>query len=167
MAILVSFAAGPLAPVGRQVSAEPVKLLTPEHYQSRIVAPRKGRVVLVNFWATWCVPCREEMPELISMAKKFSSRDLAVILVSVDTKRTASADVPKTLKELKVPFVSYLAKTHDPQLFIDAVDKKWDGTVPYTLIYDRTGKLALRLEGKHSQKSFEASIQKVLNPAPR
>ncbi|MCC6132021.1 MAG: TlpA family protein disulfide reductase [Acidobacteria bacterium] len=167
LALAGVLAAGTLLPPARQASAEPVKLLTPDHYQARIVAPRKGRVVLANFWATWCLPCREEMPDLIAAARKFRSRDLAVILISVDTKRTASSDVPKFLKDLKVPFVSYLAKTHDPQLFIDAVDKKWDGSLPYTLLYDRNGVLALRLEGKHSEKSLTDSIQKVLNLSPR
>lgn len=147
--------------------AEPVKLVKPEQYKARIVAPRKGRVLLVNFWATWCEPCREEMPDLVSAARGFPSRDLAVVLVSVDTKRTASADVPKFLSSLKVPFVSYLAKTHDPQVFIDAVDTAWDGSLPYTIVYGRDGKPAAKLAGKQSEAAFVAAIQKALGAPPR
>ncbi len=143
-------------------SAEPVKLLKPEQYASRVVAPRKGRVLLVNFWATWCEPCREEMPALAAAAKKFPSRDLAVVLVSLDSTRTGPAAVPKFLASAKVPFVCWLVKARDPQDFIDAVDKSWDGSLPYTLLYDRTGAPAVKLTGGQTQKSFEEAIRKVV-----
>lgn len=143
-------------------SAEPVKHLKPEDYASRIVAGRKGRVLLVNFWATWCEPCREEMPSLVKAAKKFPARDLAVVLVSLDSQKTGPAQVPKFLKEEKVPFVSWLAKTRDPQDFIDTVDPTWDGSLPYTLVYGRDGKIATRLSGLQTEASFTEAIRKVV-----
>ncbi len=142
--------------------AEPVKLLKPEDYQSRIVAGRKGRVLLVNFWATWCEPCREEMPDLVAAARKFPSRDLAVVLVSLDSQKTGPTQVPKFLKEQKVPFVSWLAKTRDPQDFIDTVDRTWDGSLPYTLIYGRDGKIATRLSGLQTEASFTEAVRKAV-----
>jgi thiol-disulfide isomerase/thioredoxin len=142
-------------------AAEPVKLLKPEDYQSRIVAGRKGRVLLVNFWATWCEPCREEMPHLVAAAKKFSSKDLAVVLVSLDSQKTGPTQVPKFLKEKKVPFVSWLAKTRDPQDFIDTVDPTWDGSLPYTLVYGRDGRIAIRLPGLQTEVSFTEAIRKA------
>ena len=144
------------------VLAEPVKHLKPEDYSSRIVAGRKGRVLLVNFWATWCEPCREEMPGLVAAAKKFPSKDLAVVLVSLDSQKTGPAQVPKFLKEQKVPFVSWLAKTRDPQDFIDAVDRTWDGSLPYTLIYGRDGKVVARLSGLQTEASFTEAVRKAV-----
>ena len=149
------------AAAGR-AEAEPVKLLRPEQYRSRIVAPRKGRVLLVNFWATWCVPCREEMPGLVAVSREFPSKDLAVVLVSVDSSRSAPAEVPKLLSQLKVPFVCWLAKTHDPQDFIDAVDPNWDGSVPYSIVYGRDGKPAAKLAGRQSVASFSEAVKKAL-----
>ena len=143
-------------------AAEPVKHLKPEDYASRIVAGRKGRVLLVNFWATWCEPCREEMPSLVAAAKKFPSRDLAVVLVSLDSQKTGPAQVPKFLKSQKVPFVSWLAKTRDPQDFIDTVDPTWDGSLPYTLVYGRDGKIATRLSGLQNEASFTEAIRKAV-----
>ncbi len=143
-------------------SAEPVKHLLPEDYTSRIVAGRKGRVLLVNFWATWCEPCREEMPHLVAAGKKFPSSDLAVVLVSLDSQKTGPVQVPKFLKEGKVPFVSWLAKTRDPQDFIDAVDPNWDGSLPYTLLYGRDGKVVARLSGLQTEASFTEAIRKAV-----
>jgi thiol-disulfide isomerase/thioredoxin len=142
-------------------TAEPVKHLKPEDYRSRIVAGRKGRVLLVNFWATWCEPCREEMPHLVVAAKRFPARDLAVVLVSLDSQKTGPAEVPKFLKAQKVPFVSWLAKTRDPQDFIDTVDPTWDGSLPYTLVYGRDGKIAMRLPGLQTEASFTEAIRKA------
>jgi thiol-disulfide isomerase/thioredoxin len=159
-------AAGLLAALALAASApapaEPVKHLKPEDYSSRIVAGRKGRVLLVNFWATWCEPCREEMPSLVATARKFPSRDLAVVLVSLDSQKTGPVEVPKFLKEQKVPFVSWLAKTRDPQDFIDTVDRTWDGSLPYTLIYGRDGKVAARLSGLQTETSFTEAVRKAV-----
>lgn len=143
-------------------TAEPVKHLLPRDYAARVVAGKKGRVLLVNFWATWCEPCREEMPHLVSAAKKFPTKDLAVVLVSLDSQKTGPTQVPKFLKEQNVPFVCWLAKTRDPQEFIDTVDRTWDGSLPYTLIYGRDGKIAARLSGLQTEASFTEAIRKAV-----
>ena len=144
-------------------AGEPVKLVKPGQYRSRIVAPKKGRVLLVNFWATWCDPCREEMPALVSAAKRFSSKDVAVALVSTDSLKK-TADVQKFLTSAKIPFVCWQAKSSDPQRFIDAVDKSWNGAVPYTLVYDRKGEVVARLAGPQTEKSFGEAVRKALAP---
>ena len=147
----------------RPVSSEPVKLVKPEQFRARVVAAKKGRVVLVNFWATWCDPCREEMPALVSAAKGFSSKDLAVELVSTDSLKKTQ-DVQKFLVSGKIPFVCWQAKSPDPQRFIDAVDKSWNGAVPYTLIYNRRGEVVARLAGPQTEKSFGEGVRRALAP---
>ncbi len=146
-------------------AAEPVKLVKPEQYHTRVVAPKTGRVVLVNFWATWCDPCREEMPALAAAAKAFPSKDLAVVLVSIDS-LAKSAEVVKFLAKEKVPFVCWQAKTHDDQKFIEAVDKSWSGAVPYTLIYDRSGAVVAKLAGPQTQETFGEAVKKALAGGP-
>jgi thiol-disulfide isomerase/thioredoxin len=142
-----------------------VKLVKPDQYRTRIVAPKKGRVLLVNFWATWCDPCREEMPALVAASKRFDSKDVAVVLVSVDSLKATPA-VEKYLVKEKVPFVCWQAKSHDPQTFVDAVDKGWSGAVPYTLVYSRTGALVAKLAGPQTEESFGGAVKKALAGGP-
>lgn len=156
-----------LAGVAFPAGAEPVKLLKPEQFRSRVVAPRKGRVLVVNFWATWCAPCREEMPDLVAVSKRIPARDLAVVLVSVDSGRDAPQKVSKFLTSLSVPLVCWLAKTHDPQDFIDAVDPNWDGSVPYTIVYGRDGSPLAKLAGRQTATALEAAIARAMSPGPR
>ncbi len=143
-------------------AAEPVKHLLPGQYRDRIVAPRKGRVLLVNFWATWCEPCREELPALVAAARGFASKDVAVVLVSLDSAKAAQSLVPKFLADGKVPFVCWLLKAHDPQPFIDSVDKAWDGTLPHTVVYDRKGRVAATLPGSQTEAAFKEALKKAL-----
>ena len=155
--------AAALVALARPAASETVKLVKPEQYRARVVAAKKGRVLLVNFWATWCDPCREEMPALVSAAKGFSSKDVAVALVSTDSLKK-TPDVQKFLAAGKIPFVCWQAKSSDPQRFIDAVDKSWNGAVPYTLVYDRKGELVARLAGPQTEKSFGEAVRKALAP---
>jgi thiol-disulfide isomerase/thioredoxin len=164
-ALRLLLAAAGLSVLARPVAGAPVKLVKPEQYRSRVVAAKKGRVVLVNFWATWCEPCREEMPALVAAAKGFPSKDVAVALVSTDSLKK-TADVQKFLAAARIPFVCWQAKSSDPQRFIEAVDKTWNGAVPYTLIYDRKGELAARLAGPQTERSFAEAVLKALAALP-
>jgi thiol-disulfide isomerase/thioredoxin len=146
-------------------AAEPVKHLLPNQYKDRIVAPRKGRVLLVNFWATWCEPCREELPALVAAARSFESKDVAVVLVSLDSEKTGLSEVPRFLAKEKVPFVCWLLKAHDPQPFIDGVDRKWDGTLPHSVVYDRKGAVVTTLPGKQTEATFMEALKKALAKA--
>ena len=160
-----ALAAALIAAAALPAAAEPVKLVKPEQYKARVVAPKKGRVVLVNFWATWCDPCREEMPALVAAAKGFPSKDVAVVLVSVDSLRDSAA-VGAFLAKEKVPFVCWQAKSHDPQTFVDAVDKAWSGAVPYTIVYSRSGALVAKLAGPQSKEAFAEAVKKALAGGP-
>jgi thiol-disulfide isomerase/thioredoxin len=128
------------------------------------IAREKGRVVLVNFWATWCVPCREEFPDLARLDKAYGGRGLRVLGVSTDLARETAA-VKKFLAELKPGFPNYRKKGGgDDEQFIDAVDKSWGGELPFTVLYARDGKKARVLSGKHTYGEYEAEILRLLKP---
>jgi thiol-disulfide isomerase/thioredoxin len=127
-----------------------------------LVAREKGKVVLVNFWATWCVPCREEFPDLVRLEAAYRNKGVAVIGVSTDLGKDMSA-VEKFLASNLPAFANYHKKTGgDDQDFIDAVDPKWGGELPFTVLYARDGRKAAALSGKQSKADFEREIGRLL-----
>jgi thiol-disulfide isomerase/thioredoxin len=126
------------------------------------IAKNKGKVVVLNFWATWCVPCREEFPDLVRLEKAYRERGVAVLGVTIDLPK----DMPKIEKFLATSapdFPNYIKKVGgDDQDFIESVDPKWGGELPFTVVYGRDGKKAEVLSGKQSYASFEKAVAKLL-----
>ena len=127
------------------------------------VAKRKGQVVLVNFWATWCVPCREEYPDLTRLEKAYRGKGLAVLGVSIDSAKDLAA-VDKFLAKMKPDFPNYRkASGGDDQVFIESVDKDWGGELPFTVLYARDGRKTKVLSGKQTYGDFESAVKALLN----
>jgi thiol-disulfide isomerase/thioredoxin len=128
---------------------------------SSAVARERGRVVLVNFWATWCVPCREEFPSLVRLQKAHGT-ELRVLGVSTDFVREMPA-VEKFLSEQSPNFPNYRKKSGgDDQDFIEAVDASWGGELPFSVLYGRDGRKLKVLSGKQSLTDFEREVRKAL-----
>ncbi len=129
---------------------------------AQAVAREKGKVVLVNFWATWCVPCREEFPELIRLERGYRNRGLRVIGVSTDLAKDLPA-VEKFLAREAPDFPNFRkANAGDDQDFIEGVDPKWGGELPFSVLYGRDGRRARTLSGKHSSADFERAVDALL-----
>ena len=119
---------------------------------------------LVNVWASWCQPCRDEFPDLVALRGEWASRGFRLIFVSADF----SEDVPAArafLAEQGVDWPTYV-KTGDDMQFIDTLDAGWSGALPGSFLYDSNGRLVRFWEGKASRDSLAARILPVLDPAP-
>lgn len=126
------------------------------------VAAEKGNVVLVNFWATWCAPCREEFPDLVRLQKAYGDKGLRVIGISTDFSKQLPA-VETFLARQRPPFPNYHKKSGgDDQDFIEAVDPKWSGELPFSVLFGRDGRVARTLAGKSAYAVFEREILGVL-----
>jgi thiol-disulfide isomerase/thioredoxin len=128
---------------------------------AKMVAAHKGKIVLVDFWATWCVPCRAEMPQLVKLAEKLRARGFDLVTVSADEPAKEAAAL-KVLAENSVAAPFYLKKVDDDDKFYNSVDTKWSGEMPAMFIYDRTGKRVRSFLGETPMKDIEAAIQKLL-----
>ena len=126
----------------------------------RAVSNAGAKAVLVNMWATWCGPCREEFPALVRVAHKYQDEGLKVMLVSADDS-TDMAAIRKFLAEQGVDFPAYI-KAEKDQPFIDGLDKRWTGALPATFIYDGAGKLCDFWEGSASFNVFEQKVVEAL-----
>ena len=103
---------------------------------------------LVNVWASWCGPCREEFPDLLHVAKELAPRGLRVILVSVDNPGDES-ETTDFLTSQGVNFPTYRRVGKDED-FVDGLERQWSGAIPATFLYDANGKLVRFWEGKAS-----------------
>ncbi len=128
---------------------------------AKLIAAQKGKVVLVNFWATYCVPCRAEMPALVKLQQKYGSKGLLLMTISADEPEDESRAL-QFLTTTKVPAPQYLRKAANEDSFIQAVDAKWSGALPLSVLYDKAGKKVKVLVGEADLKALEALIQKLL-----
>ncbi len=121
----------------------------------------RGRVLLVNFWATWCEPCREEFPGLVRLDRTYRDRGLSVVAVSMDEPESKS-DIKEFLKSQSAEFGSYLHNFHDFAALVDSINPDWGGGIPATFLYDRQGALAHSWEGATSYEELERSVRPLL-----
>jgi len=122
----------------------------------------RGKPVLVNVWATWCEPCKEEMPDLLRIHQAYAPKGLRLMLVSTDPADSRD-EVSAYLGSLGVDFPSYL-KTGKDMAFIDGLDPKWDGTIPATVLFDRAGKRFFLWSGKVTYDSVKKKLEELLAP---
>ncbi|MGH9805100.1 MAG: TlpA disulfide reductase family protein [Candidatus Acidiferrales bacterium] len=127
------------------------------------LAAERGRVVVVNFWATWCEPCRQEFPDFIELQRRHAARGLLVLAVSLDAPSERDTEVKKFLAEMQPVFPVLLKTAGDPDEFINAIDPKWTGSLPATLIYDRGGKRRHALFVPQTLATLERYVEPLLH----
>ena len=122
----------------------------------KVIQNQSANVVAVNVWATWCVPCREEFPDLIRLRDSTTRDQFELILVSFDFDPPNDGTL-NFLESMGVDFKTYL-KTGDDQNFIEGLSPEWTGAMP-TTVWFQNGK---RLETHEGKLDF-ASMKKTFN----
>lgn len=126
-----------------------------------VLRKNKGEVVVVNFWATWCEPCREEFPDLVRLYRTYQKNGLHLVFLSMD-EPDQKDKVQQFLKENQVDFVTYIRTEGDFESLVNSIDPNWIGGIPATFIYDRQGKRVKTLVGGHTFETFEKAIQPLM-----
>ncbi|MGE0884254.1 MAG: redoxin domain-containing protein [Blastocatellales bacterium] len=143
-------------------SADPkVALLKPAAYAD-MIKQSAGKVVVVNFWATWCGPCVVEFPEFVKLDEEYRGKDVRFVHISADDIAEIKTQVIPFLKEQKSRADQFIQDTDDPQEMVDAVFKDWPGILPATFVYDKTGKLVFHRFGIIDRGVLIAEIEKGL-----
>jgi thiol-disulfide isomerase/thioredoxin len=158
--LLVAFAGAALSPSAR--GAEKGALPLAPNWELKAVNGKpvklsdyKGKVVLLNFWATWCPPCREEIPDLIALQKQYAPQGLIVIGVSVDK---GGAELVKrfvTRMEINYPVVLGDQKTTAAYGDLEII--------PTSFFINRKGEIVGERQGTADRATFEAEIKPLLS----
>jgi len=122
----------------------------------------KNKPLLVNFWATWCDPCREEFPDLVKIDKQYRPQGLDFTAVSLDELAELKTSVPKFLSDMHVTVPTYLLNVSDPEQAINRVDPQWSGALPATFLYDAQGNLVYKRLGRIKVPELTAEIEKLV-----
>lgn len=119
---------------------------------TELLAQNKGKVVLLNFFATWCPPCRAEIPELVGVHKKMDGKDVLIIGLSVDEKTDV---LPGFMEKMKMEYPVYLAGR-------DIVRAFQVRTIPHNAFYGKDGTLVISEPGLADAHILETTIGKLL-----
>lgn len=127
----------------------------------KILEKYHGKPLLVNFWATWCEPCRDEYPLLNELARQHASEGLNVVGVNYDQDGDLIL-MRRFIARYKPIFPNYRKKQGNEAEFNRAVLPGWKGELPATVFYDRDGKQVSHLLGAGTREAFESAIRSLL-----
>jgi len=144
--------------VDRRVRADAV-------FAARLAAPSgktesleqwRGRVLVVNFWATWCAPCREEIPVFVRMQKRHGARGVQFVGIAIDRSEPVSA----FQREFGMNYPVLIGGVETMELMRSTGNRM--GVLPFTLLIDRAGRIAGRKIGGLKEEQLEAMLRPLL-----
>jgi thiol-disulfide isomerase/thioredoxin len=126
----------------------------------RLLIP-SGKPLVVNFWATWCVPCREEFPDLVKLDEQYKGK-IDLLTVSLDETADLDTEVTRFLSSMQARMPAYLLDTPDADAAIVTVSKDWAGNLPLTLIKAADGTMVYIRNGKFRFDALKQEIDRAL-----
>lgn len=165
LVFVTAFSAQILAQKTDGEKASPVAAALPKVTQINEIALKNlikpnGKPLLINFWATWCDPCREEFPDLVKINEDYKGK-LDFITISMDDLAEINRDVPKFLAEMKAEMPAYLLKTANEDAMIPMVSKNWQGGLPFTILFNEKGETVYFRQGKVKINILRAALEKL------
>lgn len=152
--------------VSTETKAKNVKVTQLDAAGLKTLLKPNGKPLLVNFWATWCDPCREEFPDLVKIDNDFRGK-IDFFTVSLDDSAEIATSVPQFLESMKAEMPAYLLKVPDEGEVISAVAKDWQGGLPFTILYNEKGEIAYFKQGKVKIETLKAEIEKLSLPTQK
>jgi len=142
----------PVKAVGKRVLMPAVEMSSTSG-QKWTLAEHKGRIVLVNFWATWCGPCRKETPDLVRVYEKYRGRGVTIAGISMDQKPREV--VPKFAERYGIEYP--LLVPGDDTALSDSIE-----TIPTSFLVDQQGRIAKTFRGVIHEAELASNIEELL-----
>ena len=128
----------------------------------QVLAKYQGKPLVVNFWATWCEPCRDEYPLIVELAAEFKSQGVNVVGINMDDDSDMNL-VRRFIARTQPHFPNYRQKPGiDLDAFYHGVNPAWTGTMPQTVFYTRDGHINLFFLGTRPRPVFEQAFRDLL-----
>lgn len=129
---------------------------------STLLKNAQGKIVVLNFWATWCPPCVEEMPELARFYNATPRDTVTFLSLSADDPATANTTVQEFLTKHALPFDVQVLAERDPDALTEALRGEISGALPTTLIFNRQGERVLTHDGIITEATLNEAIRPLL-----
>jgi len=127
----------------------------------KVIEAQKGKVVLLNLWATWCLPCVGELPAISKLYADYKGKGLAVVSASMDDPEDRHKVLTVlTLHHVELPV--YMRRSGSVDAFFDPIDRKWTGAVPMTYLFDRKGKRIATIARDLTYEEWVARVKPLL-----
>ena len=145
----------------RVLKSAAAKAISADEMQ-QLLKRNDGRPLLVNYWATWCDPCRDEFPDLVKIDKDYRAKGLDFIAISLDDLADIKTAVPKFLRQMNAKMPVYLLNVADPEPVINGVDREWGGAMPATFLYNSKGEVVYKRFGRIKTDELRSAIEKLV-----
>jgi thiol-disulfide isomerase/thioredoxin len=122
---------------------------------------RNGKLLFINFWATWCVPCKEEFPDLVKIYNENKNSDFEFLSISVDLPSEIEIKVKPFLQDQSAEFPVVVVEEKRSEDIINLINPEWNGAVPVTVIYDEKGNRIEFISEAKDYEYFNKSIIKI------
>jgi len=132
------------------------QIISFKQYQNLI--KKNNKILLVNFWATWCKPCVEELPYFELMQKKYADDTFEVLLISLDFLEEYDSKFLPYLSENQIVSKCYLLNYEKNKDWIDQINPQWSGALPATIFYSKQGKINYFKEGELSLPQLDSLV---------
>ncbi len=126
-----------------------------------VLHSHRGQVVVVYFFATWCAPCAQELPDLVTLQSRYGAKGVQVIAISTDDEKSVDSKVVPFLAPFHVNFPVFVA-SGDNSALVRWFSPSWLGEPPSAFVYNRKGVLAKELHGRQTLSDYEGIISTLL-----
>lgn len=134
------------------VQAQNIKTINEDGVIS-LIKKRNDKPLVINFWATWCIPCKEEYPDIVKLSEKYDK--IEFIGISLDKPSEVVAKIKPFLKSMNAKFTNYVGKFRSVESLVTLINNSWTGAIPGTVVYNPEGKQIFFHEGQISYSELE------------